>query len=280
MAFIMWKARTIKILITTEDLKISMSRIGQNYDYWKNDYWKTTTNYTQGKTTVKEAIPKTAEQPVNISISDEGRNALREMASKFEPEPDDINARELTVQTNEVAWEHYAAMRDVSSLTLKDGNYNVEDVMKSIMGTYETRYNEIVKEHENGDREVSYGLTGKRSLTLEEDLAGLDEAFQMRLANLSGYITCQQTNKAFENPDSSWFFNRNGFQSEGKGQNKAEYLDAQYRDTAVSIMDQAKEKFLTAFKSMGYKNGAAISVLSDIMKENTYFVVNTQKLFS
>ncbi len=148
------------------------------------------------------------------------------------------------------------------------------------MGTYETRYHEIVKEHENGDREVSYGLTGKRSLTLEEDLAGLDEAFKMRLANLSGYITCQQTNKAFENPDSSWFFNRNGFQSEGKGQIKAEYLDAQYRDTAVSIMEQSKEKFLAAFKSLGYKKGAAIGILSDIMNENSNFIVNSRKLFS
>ena len=52
-------------------------------------------------------------------------------------------------------------MQDISSLTLKDGNYNVEDVMKSIMDTYETRYNEIVKEHENGDREVPTNLRGK-----------------------------------------------------------------------------------------------------------------------
>ena len=59
---------------------------------------------------------------------------LREMASKFEPDSDYTNVRELTIQnTNEVAWEHYTAMRDISSLTLKDGNYNVEDVMKSIM---------------------------------------------------------------------------------------------------------------------------------------------------
>ena len=65
----------------------------------------------------------------------------REMASKFEPDSDYTNVRELTIQnTNEVAWEHYTAMRDISSLTLKDGNYNVEDVMKSIMDTYETRY--------------------------------------------------------------------------------------------------------------------------------------------
>ena len=115
-------------------------------------------------------------------------------------------------------------MRDISSLTLKDGNYNVEDVMKSIMDTYETRYNEIVKEHENGDREVSYELTGKRSLTLDEDLAGLDEAFKMRLANLEGYIICQQTNKAFENADSSWYFRRNSPQNEVKTQDKAQMI--------------------------------------------------------
>ena len=116
----------------------------------------------QEKATVKDADRRTVEQSTNLSISDEGRNMLREMSSRFEPALDDINARELTIQnTNEVAWEHYMAMRGISSQTLKDGNYNVEDVMKSIMDTYETRYNEIVKEHENGDREVSYELTGK-----------------------------------------------------------------------------------------------------------------------
>ncbi len=45
--------------------------------------------------------------------------------------------------------------------------------------------------------------TGKRPLPPEEDLAGPDEAFKMRPANPEGYITCQQTNRAFENPDSS-----------------------------------------------------------------------------
>lgn len=132
---------------------------------------------------------------------------------------------------------------------------------------YETRYNEIVKEHENGDREVSYELTGKRSLTLDEDLAGLDEAFKMRLANLEGYITCQQTNKAFENADSSWYFRRNSPQNEVKTQDKAQMFDTKYQKTAVSIMEQAKEKFLVAFKSINYKQGTATSILSDIMKK-------------
>ena len=247
---------------------MSVSGIGQNYDYWG-----TATNYTKKKISVKEAIPKSAEQPVNLSISDKGRNALREMVSKFESASDDINAREMTIKnTNEVAWEHYTAMRDISSLTLKDGNYNVEDVMKSIMDTYETRYNEIIKQHEKGDREVSYELTGKRSLTLDEDLAGLDEAFKMRLANLEGYITCQQTNKAFENPDSSWYFHRNSPQKEVKTQDKVQMFDTQYQKTAVSIMKQAREQFLAAFESINYKKGTATSILSDILSVNTTYI--------
>ena len=242
---------------------MSVSGIGQNYDYLG-----TATNYVQKKTPVREVISKTAEQPVNLSISAEGKNALREMTSEFEPVSDYINAKEMTIKnTNEVAWEHYTAMRDISSLTLKDGNYNVDDVMKSIMDTYETRYNEIVKEHENGNREVSYELTGKKSLTLDEDLAGLDEAFKMRLANLEGYITCQQTNKAFENPDSSWYFRRSSPQNAVKTQDRVQMPDTQYQKTAVEIMEQAKERFLAAFGSINYKKGTAVSILSDIMKK-------------
>ncbi len=253
---------------------MSVNGIGSNYCYMG-----TAVNHMQEKASDTNAGRKVTQQPVNLSISDEGRNMLREMVNKFEPDSDYVNARELTIQnTNEVAWEHYTAMRGISSQTLKDGNYNVEDVMKSIMDTYEARYNEIVKEHENGDREVSYELTGKRSLTLEEDLAGLDEAFKMRLANLEGYITCQQTNKAFENPDSSWFFNRNGSQNEGEEQDRIPLVDTEYRDLAVSIMEQTREKFLAAFKSFGYKKETALDIFANVLKENINFAAKTNNL--
>ncbi len=254
---------------------MSVNGIGSNYCYMG-----AVANHVQEKVSETNAGRKVTQQPVNLSISDEGRNMLREMVNKFGTDSDYVNAREMTIQnTNEVAWEHYTAMRGISSQTLKDGNYNVEDVMKSIMDTYESRYHEIVKEHENGEREVSYELTGKRSLTLEEDLAGLDEAFKMRLANLEGYITCQQTNKAFENPDSSWFFNRSDPQNEGKIQDRIQLFDTEYRDSAVSIMEQTREKFLAAFKSFGYKKGTAIGIFADILNEHTSFVANTKKLF-
>jgi hypothetical protein len=137
----------------------------------------------------------------NIVISDEGMAALREKLKEVKPEVEEPIGYELTIQdTNEVEWEHYIAMREYSSMSLKDGKYNLEDVMKSMMDAYETRYNQIVKEHENGDRQVFYDLTGENTVTLEEDLAGLDRAYNRELANLAGYIVCQQTN------DGSKFF--------------------------------------------------------------------------
>lgn len=198
--------------------KWGISTMGINGISQSYGYWETAVNDMKEKRLLREAAPKAKKQPVTLDISDEGKNKLREMASSLEPKPDDIKAQELTIRnTNEVAWEHYTAMRERSSLTLKDGNYNAQDVMQSIMDTYEARYHEIVKAHENGDREVSYELTGKQSLTLDEDLAGLDEAFKMRLANLEGYIACQQTNKAFANPDSAWYFRRSSPQGEEQG---------------------------------------------------------------
>ena len=128
---------------------MSVNGIGSNYCYMG-----AVANHVQEKVSETNAGRKVTQQPVNLSISDEGRNMLREMVNKFGTDSDYVNAREMTIQnTNEVAWEHYTAMRGISSQTLKDGNYNVEDVMKSIMDTYESRYHEIVKEHENGERE-------------------------------------------------------------------------------------------------------------------------------
>ena len=218
-----------------------------------------------------------------VTISEEGKKALQHRGAGLVSEYEDIDISKMKLKTNEVAWEHYTAMREFSHLTLKDGNYNVEDVMKSIMEAYEVRYQEMMKEHKNGDRQVAYELTGERELTLEEDLAGLDEAFKMRLANLEGYITCQQVNKAFANPDCAWYFQKLGIPY--NGQNKEvyqnedyNYMDEEYRNTAISIMKQAREQFLTLFLNTGYRKGTAIQVVSKLMYADSDFMEKTQKL--
>ena len=178
-----------------------------------------------------------------------------------------IRLTELIQDTNEVEWEHYTSMREYSGLTLKDGKYNLEDVMKSMMDAYETRYNYIVKEHENGERQVSYDLTGENSLTLDEDLAGLDRAYNKRLANLAGYIVCQQTN------DGSKFF-----QTTNVKKNTAEQKE--YIDTAVSMMEKAQKRFLEMREEPKYTAGIAKSVIWDIMSSDKNFMETTQRLFA
>ena len=248
-------------------------------------------NYVQGKTTVREAISMPEEQSVNLSISEEGLRALRERVNELKPESDDIDFDKLhPVETNEVEFEHYMSMMHLSSLTLGEGgNYDVVDVMNSIMETYETLYNQIVEEHKYGDRQVSYYISGDRSLTLEEDLAGLEKAFERRLDDLEGYITCQQTNKAFANPDYEWYFRRINntidFQSTQRKSKAAKhddynYMDDEYIETAVAMMKLARENFLTLFDSKNYKKGDGKSIISDIMNKNDDFMAKTQKLFS
>ena len=60
---------------------------------------------------------------------------------------------------------------------------------------------------------------------------------------------------------------KTGLDSGAKYKDKAQMFDTKYQKTAVSIMEQAKEKFLVAFKSINYKQGTATSILSDIMKK-------------
>ena len=185
---------------------MAISGIGSNYNLFE-----AAANYEQRKTTVKEAILMPGEQSVNLSISEEGLRALRERVNELQPKIEYTDPREMKrVETNEIEFDYYMKMMHLSSLTLGEGgNYDVKDVMNSIMETYETLYNEIVDAHKDGDRLVSYEIMGDKVLTLEEDLGKLNKAFERRLDDLEGYITCQQTNKAFANQGiDEWLYRR------------------------------------------------------------------------
>ena len=66
---------------------MAINGVGHNYDYLG-----TTTNYIRGKATVREAISKMVKQSANLSISDAGRNMLRQAL----PVSKDIILREKT----------------------------------------------------------------------------------------------------------------------------------------------------------------------------------------
>lgn len=95
----------------------------------------------------------------------------------------------------------------------------------------------------------------------------LDRAYNKRLANLAGYIVCQQTN------DGSKFF-----QTTNVKKNTAEQKE--YIDTAVSMMEKAQKRFLEMREEPKYTAGIAKSVIGDIMSSDKNFMETTQRLFA
>ena len=222
-----------------------------------------------------------------VSISEEGKQALREKVHELSPESENITAYEVTTQnTNEIEWEHYMAMRELQMAPFKDKEYNVEDMMSSSADAYETLYNKIVEQHKDGNRQVTYDIAGESSVTLEEDLEGLNRAYEKSLSNLAGYITVQQTNKAFANPDSAWYFKRIGMQpskensQDNQDMEQKDYLDQEYINTAMSVMKQAREQFLLLFGNANYNKGAMKGIVFNMINGNADFMAKTQKLFS
>ena len=192
---------------------------------------------------------------------------------------EDINIEEelFPVKTNEIAMDHYFAMKAITHSILEDvENYNNEDLSKAIMEAYEIRYTQIVKEHEEGKRQIPENLGGIESLTLEEDLAELDKAFQGRLMDVEVFIYIRQINKEFAKRVRPEVYNS----QKDKNMNTTEeynFIDKEYADTATSMMRQAREEFLALFKTPDYKKGSAQDVLSRIMSNNIEFVLKTQR---
>lgn len=191
-------------------------------------------------------------------------------------------SKDEKVKTNEVEFEHYMNMLQIRGDALDKikedkGSYNVEDVMKTMMDAYETYHNQIVKEHENGDRQVSYDITGDRSISLEEDLEGLDKAYKLCINSLEGYITAQQSNKILTSTNRNQGDNPSQVSEEDS--EKPKYFDQEYQDAARSMMEEARKQFLSLFQSPDYKQGIGAGIITKIVHSNVEFMNKTQKLF-
>ena len=104
-----------------------------------------------------------------------------------------------------------------------------------------------------------------------------------------GYIACQQTNKAFAHPDYDyWFMRKTGMLSLQSAQSKRKaakkddynYMDEDYIDTAVAMMNLARENFLVLLDSKDYQKGDGRYIISYIINKNDDFMAKTHKLFS
>lgn len=249
---------------------------------------------TKNDSIQKMSVKENEIKDVSVDISDEGLAALKTHTKELNPKIEEPEFSMMTAfDTNEVESEHYFKMMDISGDVYEkirkeeNRDVNINDIMKTMMDSYETVYNDIVKAHENGDREVDYDITGKQTVTLEQDLDGLNKAFNRRLANLEGYITAQQTNKQFEASGREaleYHKRRLGIQSENQNKTKEKndfnYFERDYQDTVKNIMHSARESFLNQLSPGKYQKGMGVSILTDLMVTNNSFVEGTKKLFS
>lgn len=175
---------------------MSVNGIGQNYDYLG-----TTTNYMQKKTPVREEISKTAEQSVNLSISDEGKEYYRNSIRQDRQESyETMFQRREQLKNEKVSFIDYGYEISKKAAQLAK---DTADTGKSILGTtdkangyvkaYAELYDEIVQGYENGTREIYVAdENGTHKLTKEEELSALDTAYKK---TVDDFVTREETNQ-------------------------------------------------------------------------------------
>lgn len=246
----------------------------------------TAPNQTQGDKSIElkrafENIPE-----AEVSISKEGMAAWAEAAERrtgcFGAMTGiDQNLERITrAQTNEVSFEHIMefgpVMREVEE-KYKNGEEGADSFMKTIAETYEIMYRRIVEQHKDGDREVDYELSGKGSLSLEEDLAGLDEAYDYWSQFVEAQIFLQQRRKGWE---AAGVISPDGEQEHKKDKKFLGEEYNAYRRDAMEIMRRGKEDFLATFRALNGDKGIMAGIMNRLMGQSVGFWEKTHELWS
>ena len=175
---------------------MSVSGIGQNYDYLG-----TATNYVQKKTLVREAISKTAEQSVNLSISDKGKEYYRNSIRQNGQESYDTVLQQREQLKNEkISFIDYgyeiakkAAQFGEDTAAIGKSVLSAADKANGYVKAYAELYDEVVQGYENGTREIYVAdENGTHKLTKEEELSALDTAYRK---SVDDFVTREETNQ-------------------------------------------------------------------------------------
>ncbi|MBR1391176.1 MAG: hypothetical protein IJ567_07020 [Lachnospiraceae bacterium] len=250
-------------------------RIQSSDRYYESIFLKE--GYKQNEENMKKNSVMLQNMDVDIKISDEGRDKLNSEALRKEKEF--VEDKLFTTDnTNEVFFEHYSNLVKIASEKLqeiaKERKYDAEDVMRETIDAYENYFHEIMEQHKDGSRSVTYDIAGKSDVTLEEDLQGLNEAFEERVDALGVFIGIEQLNKKFANPDAAWWFERMGVKYSKQRQEPVVYdeeRENEYLSNALEIMKKTQEIFLETYNNSGYKKGMASQALMEVMSRYDNF---------
>lgn len=167
---------------------MAISGIGSSYNQIGD-----ATNYVQEKTTAKDAGRKMEEQPVRLSISNEGkehyRNSIQQGGRKSY---DAVLQRREQLKNEKISLVDYGyeiSKRAGAGESVLSAAGKADGYVKA----YAELYDEIVQGYEDGTREMYVaGEDGPRKLTKDEELDALDAAYKK---TVDSFVTMEQTNQ-------------------------------------------------------------------------------------
>ena len=128
---------------------------------------------------------------INVTISEESRKMLSEGRENLQKYGVSVSRSEPFDQgdidvSGQLMMEYYWEMNDAVDIKVHDA----ESFARDIIAGYKAVYANVMKMHENGgNREYISPFYGKGTFTLEEDLKGLNMAFNWKLDSYRGYIS-------------------------------------------------------------------------------------------
>lgn len=159
------------------------------------------TNYVQEKISVKDTDRKMSKQPVNLSITNEGKAHYRNSIQQYGQESyDAMIQRREQLKNKKISLIDYgyeisrrAAQMNKDAADTGKNVLSTADKADGYVKAYAQLYDEIVQGYENGTREIYVeGENGPRKLTREEELNALDAAYRKTVDN---FVTMEQTNQ-------------------------------------------------------------------------------------
>lgn len=150
-------------------------------------------NVVQKNQAINEVIPKLAEQPVKVSISEAGYQNYRSSIVETQSYDEVVKQKELltteklsTDLNYDFRFKIWETLSDEDIKMSTDGNLSFADKVKgrieNIAETYASLYDEIVQGYENGTRKINVvdneSEQGYRTLTMEEEISALDKAYE------------------------------------------------------------------------------------------------------
>lgn len=231
--------------------------------------WYQNSRVTSPQEKEKDAPQPKADNAVKVSISQEGienyRKQTREkgisgrVVAKGNKESVIRQAKQATSALSAYAYggELAGELKKLKGQRA-GGTYGIADQMEDSVRAYGTLYDEIVRGYQNGTRERyvddENSETGFRKMTMEEELSGLDRAFQKMADRADAKEMIDGEFKRLRTEGGKGLSSKNNKKPQG--------TDGNAPETAGTKMKRLAQEWRDAYKTSGSKESSMEKVLS------------------